>query len=299
MTRFLVTGGSGQLGAYLVDRLRAGRAALIGWSGQTAPAEGPFARVDLTDRTATRQAFCEAAPDVVIHAAAIASQAAALADPKRAWQVNVSAAQFLCELATARGAAFVYCSTDLVFDGERAPYREEHEPRPLSLYARSKHAAEEAILAQGQTVLRLALLYGPSRIGRPTMYDLMGAALQGGAAVTLFRDEWRTPLAYADAAEAIVLAALAGQRGLFHVGGPQRLSRHEMGCLQAEALGLPQRGLVAQSRSAILGRSGLAGEPRPRDVSLDSSRFRAAHPDWRPLEYADAIRRGAEDRGRG
>ena len=76
------------------------------------------------------------------------------------------------------------------------------------------------------------------------------------------------------AAEAIVAAYESDQRGLFHLGGPQRLSRLDMGCAMAEQIGADSRCLVACSRLSIE-----SDEPRPADLSLDCSKWRAAFPD--------------------
>jgi dTDP-4-dehydrorhamnose reductase len=68
--------------------------------------------------------------------------------------------------------------------------------------------------------------------------------------------------------------------GLIHLGGPERLSRLEMGQRLAAALGLDPSVIVPAARASFP-----AAEPRPRDVSLDSSRWRSLFPaqpwpDW-------------------
>src|SRR5262249_24764822 len=84
-------------------------------------------------------------------------------------------------------------------------------------------------------------------------------------AVTLFADEGRTPLDLTTAARA--LAALAGAKGtrLLHVGGPERLSRYEMGVRLAASLGADPSVVVAPARDA-----GPAPEPPPRDARRGS-----------------------------
>ena len=53
-----------------------------------------------------------------------------------------------------------------------------------------------------------------------------------------------------------------------HVSGPERLSRLEMGRLLARQMGADEGHLRAVRRADVP-----AGEPRPRDTSLDSSRW--------------------------
>jgi dTDP-4-dehydrorhamnose reductase len=99
----LVTGASGQLGSYLVRELAAARGELVAWSGSTAgEIEGaPVRPVDLSDGERVRAAFRQAAPSIVIHAAAIAAIADCHRDPVRARSVNVEGTRLLAELTEA------------------------------------------------------------------------------------------------------------------------------------------------------------------------------------------------------
>ena len=101
----------------------------------------------------------------------------------------------------------------------------------------------------------------------------------------LFADEWRTPLDLATAAKALVALAASDETGIFHVGGPERLSRLEMGQRLARGLGLDARSVRAARRSGVP-----APEPRPEDVSLDSSRFRRAFAGLAFPSFEEALR---------
>jgi dTDP-4-dehydrorhamnose reductase len=90
----------------------------------------------------------------------------------------------------------------------------------------------------------------------------------------LFMDEWRTPLDLPTAAAALVALALSNQSGLFHIGGPERLSRWEMGQEVSRFLGCDTASIVAAKQA-----DAPAPEPRPRDVSLNSAKWRAAFPE--------------------
>ncbi len=286
--RLVITGAGGLLGAYL---LRAAEDAdeLFAWGG---PSGGerfgiPLRAIDLTNATATAEAFRADRPDVVLHAAARARVADCARDPEGALRANAGATATLARLAADAGARLVYVSTDLVFDGEGAPYREADRPRPVSAYGRSKQAGEKAVLdVPRSAVVRVSLLYGPALHGRPSFFDEQLNALRGGKPVPLFRDEWRTPLDLLTAARALLAVARSDYTGILHVGGPERISRLEMGRRLAESWGLDASPIIATDRDAVP-----ATEPRPRDVSLDSSRWRSTFPEmpWPCLE--DALRK--------
>jgi dTDP-4-dehydrorhamnose reductase len=273
--RVLITGASGQLGAYLLRELRGGPG-LAAWGGPTGgECLGVRCRaVDLAEAAAVAAAFREDRPDVVLHAAAWARVADCHRDPEGAERVNAAGTRALAELAGDCGARLVLVSTDLVFDGEHAPYREDDPPAPLSVYGRTKARAEAALsgLPRG-VVARVSLLYGPSLAGRPSFFDDQVRALRQGRLVKLFADEWRTPLDLATAARALVELAHSDVTGVLHIGGPERLSRLEMGRRLAQFLGAGGANIVAVRRDDMP-----AAEPRPRDVSLDSSRWRGLFP---------------------
>lgn len=286
MRRLLLTGASGLLGGYLLEQVR-GRPGVVAWSGSTAAVRAGVALqpIDLTDLSAVERSFRDAAPAAVIHAAAMAGVADCARDPRRARRVNTEATATLARLCAAAGARLLLVSTDLVFDGEHAPYAEDAVPRPLSVYGRSKADAEAAVLARaGHAVARVSLLYGPSLGDRPGFFDLQLRALRGGDALSLFADEWRTPLDLPTAALALLRLVESDATGLFHIGGPERMSRLEMGHRLARALGADV-GVFRPAR-----RGDAPGEPRPADTSLDTTRWRARFPDLPGPRLEEALR---------
>ncbi len=278
MTRLLLTGAGGQLGAYLLRHLRGLGADVVAWDGTR--------DVDLADADAVTRAFCAARPHIVLHAAALARLADCQRQPERAFRVNAAGTALLAEACARAGARLVFVSTDLVFDGQSAPYAETAPPAPLSVYARTKVAAERAVLAHPHhAIARVGLLFGPALNGKPSFFDEQIAALRAGRPLALFEDEWRTPLDLATAAHALTELALSDFAGLVHVGGPDRLSRLEMGQKLARFLGADPGAIVAGKRA-----DAPASEPRPRDTSLDSGRYRARFPHLPWPSFAEALR---------
>ena len=284
--RVLVTGATGQLGPYVVETLVRHGHDVIAWSGKRAVELLPGVRsspVPLEDELTVRAHWAEARPDAVVHAAALARIDTCYTDPQRAHEVNVCGTERLCELADADRVPLYYVSTDLVFDGQKGQYREQDQPRPLSVYAQTKASAERVVLAcPRNAVFRVSLLYGPGKCGQRTFFDYVLASWQQQRAVAFYADEWRSPLALIDAAEALRAGVENALAGLFHIGGPERLSRWEMGQRMAEAYG---------ATAALLRRSSRlenpAPEPRPRDVSLQSTRFLHTVPNWQRHRFPE------------
>jgi dTDP-4-dehydrorhamnose reductase len=106
-------------------------------------------------------------------------------------------------------------------------------------------------------------------------------ALREGQPLHLFEDEWRTPLDLATAAKGLVEIALARADGIWHLGGPERLSRLEMGRILARVVGADGKNILPTKRPP----------DRPCDVSLDSSRWREAFPHVPWPTFAEGVAR--------
>ena len=270
--RFLLTGSTGRLGSHVLRELVGRGLSVTAWGGQ-ADSELFGTRihpVDVSIPDVTVAAFREANPDTVIHTAAVSSVEDCERDPSRSRLINCDSTGLLAELAAETRSRFVLTSTDLVFDGEQGWYRESDDPNPLSTYGRTKATAEQFTLAvPGGVVARLSLLFGPTLTGRHSFFDHLLSAVRGGRPITLFTDEWRTPFAFPNAAAGLVEIALSDYCGLMHMGGPERLSRAEMGDRLARFLGCDPGSIVPTTRAE----AGLVAV-RPRDTSLDSSLWR-------------------------
>ncbi|MHB1557436.1 MAG: SDR family oxidoreductase [Isosphaeraceae bacterium] len=276
--RIVVTGASGRLGSELVDRLtRASRHEVRAWSGTTRGTRGGIALrpVDLADAPAIDRAVDEDDPEAILHAGCLSTADAVRRDPERARAVNVEATRRLAEWAAARGRRLVFTSTDLVFDGSRSWYREDDPARPILAYGRTKLDAEAYVAASPRgLVARLSLLFGAPATAAPDFFALALAALRRGEPRSFFVDEFRTPLPYSAAAAALVRLVESDATGIVHVGGRERLSRFNLMRRAAIASGI-DTSLVLPGRQADVA----LVEPRPADVSLDTTRLAALFPD--------------------
>ncbi len=276
--RIVVTGASGRLGSELLDRLaRAGRHEVRAWSGTTTGTRGAIALrpVDLADAPAIDRALDEDDPEAILHAGCLSTAEAVRRDPERARAVNVEATRRLAGWAASRGRRLVFTSTDLVFDGSRSWYREDDPARPVLAYGRTKLDAEAHVLGTPRgLVARLSLLFGAPAPAAPDFFALALAALLRGEPRPFFVDEFRTPLPYSAAAEALLRLVVSDATGIVHVGGRERLSRFDLMRRAAIASGIDPS-LVLPGRQA----DAAFAEPRPADVSLDTSRLAALLPD--------------------
>jgi dTDP-4-dehydrorhamnose reductase len=131
--------------------------------------------------------------DVLINAAAFTNVDACETERDRAFLINAEAPAILAEICHAKGAKLIQFSTDYVFDGEkRAPYREQDQANPISLYGDSKLAGEKNVLAaeNGHFVVRVSWVFGPDR---PSFIDAMIKRAQEGEKIDAVADKFSTP----------------------------------------------------------------------------------------------------------
>jgi len=275
--RLLVTGASGFLGWH-VCRLAVGDWEVFGTANAhwIDPHPARLLHVDLTDERAVRELFASVRPDAVIHAAACSQTGVCEQDPDASYRANVEAAVRIAELCAKGRVACAFTSTDQVFDGRRGTYREEDTVGPVNVYGKHKALSEQRMREVWPEVVvcRLALIYGlPSPVSGGFLPSWI-ETLQSGRPLELFVDEYRSPVNVRDAARGLLLA-LELERGdgdarLLHLGGPERISRFEMGLVLADALAA-DRALIVSTRQ----RDKALGAPRPADVSLDSGKANA------------------------
>jgi len=290
MTAFahvLLTGATGFLGESLLRHAPAGLRLSLGlssrgmatWATTTSGSEPDLARrwsadsatdallLDLEHPDQCRDAVRKLRPDAILHAAAVADTGACERDPERSLRVNVLAAEALALASAELGIPMLFCSTDLVFGGDKAPYHPSDPAAPLMVYGHHKAEAERRVQAACPAVIaRLPLMYGESSLsGRGMVGDLLDR-LRRGETVSLFHDEYRS-MAHADDVAVQLWEALSWSPGMYHFGGPERLSRYAFGVRIAQQHDLDPGLLLPVSQADVQ-----TGTPRPRDVSLVSSR---------------------------
>jgi|SRR5579864_564017 len=131
MDRYLVTGGAGFLGRYMVRRLR-NKYVTVALDNIEPDCGGdpsfPHTHVDVTDFNKLEEAILQNGITHIIHLAAIARNLTSQADPVRAWEVNVTGTRNVLEIARrhkhpALIKRVVCCSSNIVLSPEVTVYK--------------------------------------------------------------------------------------------------------------------------------------------------------------------------------
>lgn len=256
--RAWITGAGGLIGNYLIQTAATHAP---GWQPRGLTRQA----LDLSNFATLRRLFADERPDLVIHCAALSKSPACQANPALARQLNVEVTRMLVEVAA--DVPLVFFSTDLVFDGRKGDYAEADPVNPLSVYAETKVAAEQAVARHPQhLIIRTSLNGGTSPTGDRGFNEELRRAWRDGRSVKLFTDEFRSPIAAVETACAVWKLISVGTTGICHVAGGERLSRWQIGQLLAARW--PQLNPRIEPASLLE----YQGAPRPPDTSLNCAR---------------------------
>jgi dTDP-4-dehydrorhamnose reductase len=272
MTRLLILGAQGQVGAALDARARA---AGIPCDALTR------AECDITDPTAVARAV--AAGGFVVNCAAYTAVDRAEVEAAAAQAVNAAGAGNVAAACAQAGVPLVHLSTDYVFDGEsRAPMREDDPPRALSVYGCSKLAGEVAVRDRHRAHVILRTSWVFSARGQNFVKTMLRLA-QAQSQLRVVDDQVGGPTAADDIAQAILAVRAIAARpgfagwGTYHFSGAPPVSW----CAFARAI-VADRGVEVVP---IVTADYPLPARRPMNSVLDCSAilqaFGIRQPDWR------------------
>ncbi len=211
-------------------------------------------------------------PDWVIHCAALANLEDCQSDPAQARQLNSEIPRQLAMHVARGGARLLHVSTDAVFDGQSGDYSEADTPNPLSVYARTKLEAEQAVAqANPDAIIARVNLFGWSLSGKRSLGEFFFYNLQAGKQVMGFTDVFFCPLLANQLGRIFLQMLSASLSGLYHVVSSQCISKYDFGVAIARRFGLDER-LISPTSVAEAGLKA----PRSPNLTLRTNKLSTA-----------------------
>ncbi len=247
--RLLITGSSGLLGLNLA--LDATRSHQVMGVDRNTLRSVPFELInaDLLDPDAVYSILSKSKPDAVIHCAALADLDSCEANPDLAYQMNADLPARLADACARRTIRLIHISTDAVFDGQKdGMYVEGDTPNPLGVYAQTKLDGERAVLQINPlAIVARVNFYGWSLSGKRSLAEFFINNLRAGKNVNGFTDVLFCPMLVNHLGEVLLAMLERGLRGLYHVVGPQAMSKYQFGVEIARKFGLKENLVSPQS----------------------------------------------------
>ncbi len=278
MKKILITGASGFLGWHLCQVLGTTYELHGIYYRQHFQQKGlHWHRVNLLEEQKVQTLLQGLQPDLLIHAAAIANPNFCEEHPALSHHINVYSTVALAEQTARQHIPMLFTSTDLVFNGNAAPYDETDFPYPISIYGEQKLAAEESLLGDFEhtMVLRLPLLFGWGSDYHKNFFKTWFQQLRQRQEIIAFTDEYRTALSAKDAAQGIHLAVKYLWRHfkhqqpferLLHLAAEEQLSRFDFAKKMATVFELDDSLILPKLQADLE-----MAAARPQNVALDAT----------------------------
>jgi len=274
MTRILLTGASGLLGLNLALAVDGKKNQVYGVANTIPMRWVDFKSIqaELTEDGVLDRLLDEYTPEVIIHCAAIANVDDCEAKPELAKKINAELPGQIARAAADRKIKMVQISTDAVFDGQQGNYAETDQPNPLSVYARTKWEGEQAVLeANSNALVARVNFYGWSVTGKRSLAEWFVNNLSEGQQVKGFTDILFCPMMVLDLVDTMMESVEKDLCGLYHMVGPETMSKYDFGRAIANKFGFDPE--LVQAASVLDG--GLKAARSP-NLTLNTSKLAAA-----------------------
>lgn len=250
--KILITGSNGLLGQHLIKLFKkSGDDQIIATArGENRLKEKTgyeYSSLDICNESQVAKTILNYNPDVIIHSAAMTQVDDCEIKKEQCWQTNVLATQYLIKAAQQTKSAFLFLSTDFIFNGESGPYYENALPDPISYYGMSKLAAEMLLMTSQLrwAVARTVLVYGVAEdMSRSNIILWVKKSLEQGKKIKVVNDQWRTPTLVQDLAMGCRLITekylsdksiyADDESGVFNISGKDFLTPYEMAVKTAD-----------------------------------------------------------------
>ena len=282
--KVLITGANGLLGQHLVKLLIESTNYTITATGKgvsrlpfNATNRFNYVSLDITNGVEVAAFIAVDRPDIIIHTAAITQVDECEQNPIHCWNTNVTATRFLLGAAEITGAAFIYISTDFIFDGIAGPYLESDLPGPVNYYGSSKLGAEKSVMEAKLPwcIIRTVLVYGNILVGnRSNMVSWVQNNLSQGKPIQVVSDQWRTPTYVEDLA-----------KGIYHISGEELLTPYDMAMATAAYLALDKK-LIEKVTASIFVQA--AKRPAKTGFIIDKAKNDLG---FRPLSFIEGLKK--------
>jgi len=249
MSRILVTGASGLLGINFAQEMMPEHTITGVDRGKLVSAPFSTLQYDLLEADAVDAVLDKSNPDWVVNCAALADLDICEESPDLAKLLNTNLPRQLARACKQRNIAFAHISTDAVFDGHKeGMYLEEDTPSPVGVYAKTKMDGEWAVLTENPNALVARVnFYGWSLGGRRSLAEFFFNNLSNNKSMSGFTDVMFCPMLVNDTARTLVKMLQHGLTGVYHLVGPQAMSKYQFGVELARRFSLREGDITPKS----------------------------------------------------
>lgn len=268
--KYLILGANGLIGQRFVRLCEDKK---IDYAGTRYSREGDgLIRFNLLEFDKIHEIFNRVSPDVVVNSTGLAGGVNfCQQNPEAGRQYHVESNKIMVDWCKEHHAAYVYISTDYVFDGTNPPYKEDDPPNPLNLYGKYKREGEEYIQKQLEkhVIARTTNVFGWDPLTQtPNFLMHLVNTLKEQDSMKVPGFLFGNPTHAGDLAAGIMDLLENNHYGLYHIVGPGYINRCDWAAKFVEMAGLTGKTL----EKITVPPAGMV--PRPLTSNLDTAKFR-------------------------
>ena len=260
--KILITGSDGFLGRKLFNTLSLEHEV---YGTHRQDAKDKIFSLDITNNKKASELSSTIKPDILVHTAALVDIEKCEKEKELAYKINTEATQNLAGICKKLRIKMIYISTDYVFSDREKAYSINSQPDPINYYGETKLLGEDAIrnILDDYVVIRPTILYGfnSSEDKKNFVLNVVNK-LSNNEGLTLDNKRIKYPLLIDDLAKIIDKLIKSKGTGIYHVSGPDAVTKYSWGRTIAKIFRLPEERVIGKS---------LNETNRPYNVRFDES----------------------------
>ena len=224
--------------------------------------DAEYRQLDICIKDNVKAIVADYKPDVILNCAAFTDVDKCETEREACWKLNVDAVKNLIIAARPHGIKLVHISTDYIFDGKAGPYSEDSTPNPISFYGKSKHAAENAIVASGIThaIARTMVLFGVGKNVKPNFAIWLVNKLAAKEKINIVDDQIGNSTIVDNLAYGLLKVIENEKTGIWNIAGKDIESRYDFTVKLCDVFDF-DKSLITKIKTASL------NQPAPRPLN--------------------------------
>ena len=227
MTKICVLGGNGLIGSTILSENYPPEKISYTYRKNTVNIKSNGLQLDIPkDFKKLKQFITIEEPDIIINTISNSNPNYCEKNQKETLDINVEFIKKIFELTKNNNIKLIQFSTDYVFNGNKGKYIETDTPEPINYYGYSKYLSEKIVLQNSlNTVIRTSLVYGKNQNSK--FFNFIFNNLKEGKEIDVYNDIFFSPTLVDNISTAIYKIIEKSLNGIFHVSGPDCISKYE------------------------------------------------------------------------
>lgn len=180
-------------------------------------------------------------PDLIINLAALTDLEYCEKNAEITWKTNALGAENMALISKRLDATHIYISTAGIFDGEKEYYNDFDQPKPMSIYAKSKHYGELIVekMLDNYFIFRAGWMMGGGyKKDKKFINKIFKQILDGKKKLFIVEDKLGTPTYTVNFAESMFEIVQTELYGLYNMVCGDSCSRYDVAVEFIRLLGL-------------------------------------------------------------